>query len=122
MPSIAPLRSKAFGQLPPLAATLKSHPYDSECGNYASNGFPACIGVVSVFTLVVLGLSAHVNHFMGFFCKCLHQPGGKDKRALVLDVADRFPFIMSILTLLILVPLCVLVVSPILEIDVLSLL
>jgi len=49
-----------------------------------------CIGIVSGFTLVVLGLSAHVNQFMGFFY-----------------VADRFPFIMSILTLLILVPLCV---------------
>jgi len=41
-----------------------------------------------VCVCVVLGLSAHVNQFMGFFY-----------------VADRFPFIMSILTLLILVPL-----------------
>ena len=38
-------------------------------------------------------------------------------RASILDVADRFPFIMSIITLLILVPLCVLVVFLILQVD-----
>jgi hypothetical protein len=59
---------------------------------------------------------------MGFFCKYRHQPEDEDKPALVLDVADRFPFIMSILTLLLLVPLCVLFVFPILEVNVLSLL
>jgi hypothetical protein len=37
------------------------------------------LGMVSVFTLVVLGLSAHVNHFMGFFCKYFHQPEDEGK-------------------------------------------
>lgn len=59
---------------------------------------------------------------MGFFCKYRHQPEDEDKRASVLDVADRFPFIMSILTLLVLIPLCVLFVFPILQVDVSSLL
>jgi flagellar biosynthesis protein FlhB len=81
-----------------------------------------CIGIVSIFTLVVLGLSAHVNHFMGFFCKYFHHSEDEDKRASVLDIADRFPFIMSILTLLVLVPLCVVFVFPILQVDVLRLL
>ena len=59
---------------------------------------------------------------MGFFCEYLHQLEGEDKRASIPDVADRFPFIMSILTLLTLVPLYVLVLFLILQVDVWSLL
>lgn len=59
---------------------------------------------------------------MGFFCKYCHQLEDEDKRATVLDVADRFPFIMSILTLLVLIPLCVLFLFSIFQVDVLSLL
>jgi len=42
-------------------------------------------GLLLVFTIVTLGLSAHVNAFQGFFY-----------------VADRLPFVMSLITLLIL--------------------
>jgi hypothetical protein len=42
-------------------------------------------GLLLVFTLVILGLSAHVNVFQGFFY-----------------VADRFPFVMSLFTIVIL--------------------
>jgi hypothetical protein len=68
--------------------------------------------MVSVFTLVVLGLSTHVNHFMAFFVSISTSPKMKTNslHTSVPDVADRFPFIMSILTLFIFIPLCVVAV------------